>query len=198
MTRDGAAPRREPPPDPSTRGIDPQVARTSRRRFLTVAALGAAAAAAGGLALGPVRWWNQPPEAPYRYVSADEVVFLDALAEAAFPAGGTPALGGAAAAVPRYLDLVLAGLVGTQRSLIRLSMHAMDNLARLSHGVPFHALPPDAAQAQLRAWLASPSAAERGLAQSLHLFVAMAYTAHPAVAPTLSPWFTCGFGLEGP
>lgn len=152
------------------------------------------AAAGAGVALTLARWWEQPPTDPYRYVSVDEARFLDALAEAAFPAGGTPPLGGGQANVARYLDVVLAGTVGWQRGLVRLSMHALDNLARLSHGVPFHALPAEAAQAQLRDWLTTPVAAERGLAQSLYLFVVMAWCAHPEVAPTIAPWFHCGFG----
>jgi hypothetical protein len=167
--------------------------RLTRRHFLAVAGLTAAAAAAG-VALTAHHWWDQPAAAPYHHVSRDEVLFLDALAEAAFPAGGTPSLGGGQANVGRYLDIVLAGLVGMQRQLVRVSMHALDNLARAGHGVAFHDLPPDTAQAQLREWLLSPSATERGLAQSLYLFVVMAYTAHPDVAPLLRPWFGCGFG----
>jgi len=152
------------------------------------------AAAGAGVALTAARWWEQPPTAPYAYLSADEVEFLDALAEAALPAGGTPSLGGAGADVGRYLDVVLAGMVGWQRSLVRLSMHALDNLARASHGVPFHALPAADAQAQLRDWLTTPVHAQRAIAQSLYLFVVMAWCAHPEVAPTIAPWFHCGFG----
>lgn len=167
--------------------------RLTRRHLLALAGLTTAAATAGvGLTL--VHWWDQPPEAPYLHVSADEARFLDALAEAVFPTGGTPALGGASASVARYMDLVLSGLVGTQRELIRISMHALDNLARVHGGAAFSDLPADRAEAQIRDWLASPNGVERGLAQSLYLFVVMGYTAHPEVAPILRPWFNCGFG----
>ena len=86
-------------------------------------------------------------------------------------------------------------MVGTQRQLIRLSVHAVDNLARAAHGARFQDLPVATAQDQLRAWLGSDVAALRGLVQSLYLFTVMAYTAHPEVAPLLRPWFGCGFGL---
>lgn len=164
--------------------------RLTRRHFLAAAALTTVALPTGVA----VHWWEQPADAPYVHLSAAEARFMDAIAEATFPAGGTPALGGGAAGVARYMDLILSGMVGTQRSLVRAGMHAVDHLSVVTHGDTFSGLVPEAAQAQLRSWLASDIAPLRGLVQSLYLFAAMAYVAHPEVAPLLRPWFGCGFG----
>lgn len=165
----------------------------TRRQVLAGMALLTAAGAAGAT-LTVVRWWAEPADTPYLRLSAHESEFFSALAEAVFPTGGVPALGGGEAAVPRYLDRVLVGLAPTQHNLLRVGIHALDNLARTHHGRRFVELEPAAAQDQLRAWLASDVAPLRGLVQTLHLFVAMAYTAHPAVAHHLRPLFNCGFG----
>ena len=169
----------------------------TRRQLLAAAAAltgGAALVGAAGVAGTAWRWWDQAPGAGYRNVSPDEARFFDALAEAVFPAGGQPALGGAEAGVAHYLDEVLQGMAPAQRNLIRLAAHALDNLARTSTGHALSDLPTPAATAVLRAWLAHPRPEIRGLAQSFYLFVTMAYLAHPDVAPLLVPSFSCGFG----
>ena len=165
----------------------------TRRQLLSAAALvaGAPVLAVGGTAW---RWWDQPAGSGYRNVSEDEAQFFDALAEAVFPTGGDPPLGGGQAGVAHYLDDVLQGMAPTQRKLFRLAAHALDNLARTSTGHALSDLPPTEATGVLRGWLAHPRAEIRGLAQSYYLFVTMAYLAHPAVAPGVSRSFTCGFG----
>lgn len=165
----------------------------TRRHFLAASALvaGSGVVAAGATAY---RWWDQPPSAPFRALSADEAAFFDALAEAIFPAGGDPPLGGRDANVARYVDDVVAGLAPTQAKLLRLAVHAFDNLPRASAGARFSVLPVGEAQAVMRGWIDSPVFEIRGIFQSFYIFTAMAYLAHPKVAPTLAPMFTCGFG----
>lgn len=166
--------------------------RLTRRHFLAATALVAGAGAVTGATA--YRWWDQDPAEPYRVLSADEVRFLDALAEAMFPAGGTPPLGGREAGVARYVDLVIGGMHPTQGKLVRLSLHALDALPVASHGARFSTLALADAQAQVAEWTAHPVFEIRALFQSFYIFVAMAYLAHPKVSPLISPSFNCGFG----
>lgn len=166
----------------------------TRRHVLAGAA---AIAAAGSLSVGVVaaRWWDQPASAPLAHLSIEEVAFLDALADAVFPEGGTPALSGRQAHVSRYVDAVLIGMVPMQRELLRLGLHALDALAVAETGAFYSALDPGRAASVLRGWLAAGDPNLRGLAQSMYIFVGMAYLAHPDVAPVLAPQFRCGFGV---
>lgn len=165
----------------------------SRRRLLAAAGVlaGAAVVGVGGTL---VAWWDQDPAAPLAHLSPAEVGFLDALAEAIFPAGGDPALGGREAGVSRYVDQLLAGMHPTQRKLVRVAMHALDAAPLATDAARFAALDPERARAVLAGWLGHDLVELRGVAQSLYVFVAMAYMAHPRVAPTVAPSFLCGYG----
>jgi hypothetical protein len=159
-----------------------------------VAALGMAGAASTAAVLGS--WWQQAPDAPLRHLSVDEVAVLDAIAEAIFPAGGEPALSGREAKVGRYLDALLAGMVPTQRDLFRFALHGLNTLAYAQAGATLPELGPEGVGALLRRWLVSSDTNLRGIAQSLHVFIGMAYLAHPEVSPAIAAQFGCGFGSE--
>jgi hypothetical protein len=164
--------------------------RLTRRQMLAAAA---AMGAAGVVGVGAA-WWDRPPAAGYRHLSAEEGAFLDAIAAAVFPAGGEPGLGGREAGVGRFLDEVWSGLEPAQRRLIRLSFHALDALPRATHLAPFRDLDDAEARETLRGWLDHPVAELRGLVTSLHMFAALAWTTHPQVAPHYAAQFPCGFG----
>jgi hypothetical protein len=166
--------------------------RVTRRQLPAAGALvgGTVLAGAGGVA---THWWNQAPGTPYAVLSEDEAAILDAYAEACFPAGGDPALGGAAAGVGRYFDGVVEGLVPTQQKLLRLALHAIDALPLPSHGALLTDLSVPAASDAVASWLRSARPEIRGLAQSFTIFVTMAWMAHPAVRPRLAPHFGCGY-----
>lgn len=166
--------------------------RIHRRHLLAAAAAVTAlgAAGAGGLAWS---WWDQPSAEGYTWLSADEVAFLDAFAEAVFPPGGDPPVSGREAQVARVLDEVWTGLEPFQRTLLREGLHALDALA-VPAGGRLHTLSPEAAGAVIAGWLDSPVAELRGLAQSVHIFVGGAWMLHPSVAAKLTLQFGCGFG----
>jgi hypothetical protein len=169
----------------------------SRRHLLAAAALVAVASATGTGGVG-YHWWHQERAPSYRLLSADEAEILDALAEAVFPAGGTPALGGREAAISAYFDALLARLEPFQADLLRLALHSLDSLPLATHRAYFRELPTEAATALLAEWLSHPRAELRGVVQSFHLFVGMAYLSHPAIAPSLATHFGCGFGRTEP
>lgn len=167
--------------------------RLTRRHLLAAGAL-VAAAGVGGPAGLAWHWWDQPPAAGHTLLSADEVAFLDAFAEALFPAGGEPALGGREAQVARFVEVVWGALEPFQQKLLRESLHGLDHLARLDGGAPLSRLAPEAAQDVVAGWLAHPRVELRGLVTSLHVFVGMAWATHPEVAPSFARHFRCGFG----
>jgi hypothetical protein len=170
--------------------------RVTRRQLLAATALLGGSVIAGAGAVG-TRWWDQPAGTPYAVLSDDEAAILDAFAEACFPAGGTPAMGGAAAGVGRYFDGVLEGLAPEQQKLLRVALHALDALPLPTQGAYLSELPVPTASATIAAWLQSTRPELRGLAQSFFIFAGMAWMAHPAVRPSVAPLFGCGFADAG-
>lgn len=171
--------------------------KVTRRHVLAGVAAVAAAGAAGGAAVVGA-WWRQDVGAGLAVLSEEEAGLFDAIAEAAWPSGGDPAIGGRDAGAARYLDALLVGMPATQRDLLRLSLHAVDALSLPTHGAHFHTLPAAEAQDALSAWLAHPRAELRSLVQSLHILSGMAWTSHPDVAARLVPLFGCGYGRGEP
>jgi hypothetical protein len=166
--------------------------RISRRHLLAASALVVGTGFVGTTGLA-VSWWFEPPAEGLRFLSKDEVAFLDAFAEAVYPEGGEPALGGRRAQVWRVVDEVWVGLEPIQRHLLREAMHGLDHLARNWGGQLAH-LPPERAAEVVESWLRSPRMELRGLVTSFHVFVGMAWMLHPEVAPTVARQFRCGFG----
>ncbi len=164
------------------------------RRHLLAAAAAVAGAGVVGVGGTLVAWWDQPARAPLLHLSSAEIALFDALADAIFPEGGTPPLSGGDANLSRYLDAVLAGMAPTQRSLFRVAMHGLDALARVQAGGFLAELPSEEVAAVLRGWMTAGDPNLRGVAQSLHIFVCMAYLAHPEVQGVIAPQFKCGFG----
>lgn len=170
--------------------------RFSRRHVLAAAGLLSTAAVVGtvGVGLGYRAWWDQPHDAETHYLSADELAFVDALADAMFPPSPKLPLRGREANVGRYMDLVLEGMAPVQRKLLRLSMHALDQWPRATRGAPFRELDEVAGAEVLAGWVSHSRAEVRGLIASVYIFVGMAYTIHPAVAPIFKEQFRCGYG----
>lgn len=151
--------------------------------------------AAGALGGGTLAsWWDQEPSEGLRVLSEEEVEMLDALAEAIFPSGGDPAIGGREAACGRFTDRVLSGMAPTQANLVRLSLHALDPLTLPTHGARFHTLPTVTATEVVRSWLSSDLAELRGVVQSFYIFLGTAWTTHPQVAPRIQRLSNCGYG----
>jgi len=156
--------------------------------------LAAAATADTGLGVTLGNWWEAPADAAFAVLSPEEARFLDVLADAAFPPGGDPAIGGSAAGAARYVDGILLAMVGDQRSLLRLSFHAFDAATLPTHGAHFSALDAAEAQAVMLGWLRSPIPELRSAFTSVYLFIGMAWTTHPEVVAKIAPMFRCGYG----
>lgn len=167
--------------------------RISRRAVIAgVAAVPAMAAlAAVGLS---VRWWEPRVGDGLAVLSEHEREFADALAEAWFPPGGTPALSGADAELGRWLDQALLGLPPTERSAIKVFLQVLDDLTLTSEGGPFRRLPLDRRTAVLRRWLSSGQPTFRTAFHGVIVMLGMGWTTHPVVAQALAPNFRCGWG----
>lgn len=163
---------------------------------MAAAGLFSAAAAVGVAGVGGVyrAWWDQPNDGTTRHLSPDELAFCDALADAIFPPSDKLPLRGREALVGRQVDLVLDGMFPVQRNLLRLALHALDQWPRASTGLPFRELPVEQGVRVLSEWTQSDIAELRGLVASIYIFVAMAWSVHPAVAPTFDAQFRCGYG----
>ncbi len=168
----------------------------TRRYFMSAAGILGSVVVAGtvGVGAGYRAWWDQPHDSATRHLSMDELAFVDALADAIFPPSPKLPLRGRQASVGRYVDLVLDGMEPLQRKLVRLSFHALDQWPRASHGVPFRDLDEVAGAEVLAGWVVHPRAEVRGLLASVYIFVGMAYSIHPKVAPIFAAQFRCGYG----
>lgn len=139
-------------------------------------------------------WWDQPHDSTTRHLSPDELTFCDALADAIFPPSPKLPLRGRDALVGRQVDFVLDGMQPLQRKLLRLALHALDQWPLATHGRPFRELAVEEAVGVLDGWVRSDITELRGLVASIYIFVAMAWSVHPAVAPTFDAQFRCGYG----
>ncbi|MSQ03683.1 MAG: gluconate 2-dehydrogenase subunit 3 family protein [Myxococcales bacterium] len=170
--------------------------RLTRRHVLAAAGFFSAAAVVGTATVGAAyqAWWDQPRDRATLHVSRDELDFLDALADAIFPPSPLLPLRGRDANVGRYVDLVLDGMAPLQRKLLRASLHGLDQYPRLTLGRPFRELGPDESAAVLAAWVGSGLPELRGVVASVYIFVTMAYSIHPLIAPIFEAQFLCGYG----
>ncbi len=166
--------------------------RITRRQVLAAGGLVAAAGAvAGGLRVAS--WWDRQPGEGFEILSDDEAAIVDAIAEAMFPPGGTPALSGKDAGIAAWFDVVLAHTPQPTPNLIRTLMHALDDQARLTRGRGFANLPLQVRTARLHGWLRSSNHNVRGAIGSLVLFVSMGYCGHPDVKEACGWVWPCGF-----
>lgn len=156
----------------------------------------AAVPAAGGLGAGALAlsWWDRAPGAGLASLSDDEHDFVQALAEAWMPRGGTPALSGADAQLGRFLDQVLDGMEPPAARELKLLLQALDDLPRIGHLSPFRALPLADRSELLAGWLHHDQWLLRNAAVALLVLIGVGYTTHPEVVPFLSPHFRCGYG----
>jgi len=166
----------------------------TRRHVL--AAMGAVPVV-GALGAGAVawQWWDRPAGDGLKALSVDEHAFVQALAEAWMPHGGTPPISGAEARLGDFFDDVVGAMAPDQAVELKLLLQALDDLPRLTHlGTPFRALTLEARIAQLDAWVHHDQWLLRNGAVALIALLGGGYTTHPEVLPMLSPWFKCAYG----
>lgn len=162
-----------------------------------VLATGAAMSAAVGLGAGNVafRWWDQPAGEGLQVLSRDEFAFVQALAEAWKPAGGTPALSGAEANIGHFVDAAVANMPPFDAKGMRLLMQVLDDLPMLGRLTPYRNLSLRMRQEILAAWIESPTYYLRMGVMGIMVFISFGWTLHPKVSPVLGRSFGCGYSV---
>ena len=132
-----------------------------------------------------------PPRGRYRHVTDREAAFLDAAAEAIFPAGGAIPLSGRAADLPSYAD----GFLESIPKQVRLQVRAMFMLfeqATIFFPAPgrggrrrFSSLSEEQRVAVLQGWSTSRLFPRRLAFTALRAVLTMGYLGHPVVLRSL-------------
>lgn len=127
------------------------------------------------------------PAAPARVLSAGELAFLSAAADATYPAGGAISASGVEAHVAERTDAWMAEVDPGMRRLMRLLFFLVEH-ATVFFPAPgrggfrrFSRLEPRQREAALRGWSASGFAPRQLVFQSLRAVLTLGYLAHPAV-----------------
>ncbi|HCP46742.1 MAG TPA: hypothetical protein DIU15_11905 [Deltaproteobacteria bacterium] len=165
------------------------------RRHVLAASSAVAIAGSLGAAGRVISYWDRASGAAFQTLADHEGEIIDALAEAMFPPGGTPALSGREAGIAAFLDQVLTDMPEPTDDLLRALLHGLDDWARLSRGRGYCALSLETRSERLESWLAHPRHEVRGAIRSLMLFVSMGYCGHPAVKDACGWVFPCGYEL---
>lgn len=168
----------------------PATPKITRRMVLATSTLMAAAAGAGVARVGS--WWGAPASPSFDCLTSLEADLIDAIAEAYFPPGGTPALSGKDAGISRYLDSLFALMDEPTPTLLRMLLHALDDAARVTRFGGLLALSIEERGEFLRSWTQSDSHLVRGAIGGLLTFVGTAYCGHPEVREACGWQFPCG------
>lgn len=163
----------------------------TRRMVLATSGLLTAAAGVGAARIGA--WWDAAPSGGYVTLTRDEAELVDAIAEAYFPPGGTPALSGAEAGIARYMDAMFTLMDEPTPTMLRMLLHALDDMSRATRFAGLRALDVEARSDLLRSWTQSDSHLVRGAIGGLLTFVGTAYCGHPAVREACGWQFPCGY-----
>jgi hypothetical protein len=156
-----------------------------------------AAAVLFGVAMARVFLGYRGDAVPGRCLSRREMAFLTAAADALFPRGGAIEWSGAEAAIPAYVDRLVAASHPRTRILMRLLFFLVEHgtlIFPAPGGVSglrrFSSLDPARRLAVLDAWAGSRLFLRRLVFTSLRAIATFGYFAHPPVlcALHLSPW----------
>jgi len=165
------------------------------RRHVLAASAAVATAGALGAAGRVASYWNRDAGAGFQTLAPHEGELIDALAEAMFPPGGSPALSGRDAGIAAFLDQVLTDMPEPTDNLLRSLLHVLDDWARVSRGGGYCGLSLEVRSERLQSWLVHPRHEVRGAISSVMLFVSMGYCGHPEVKDACGWIFPCGYEL---
>ena len=165
----------------------------TRRQVLAAMA---ATSVAGALGVGTLAysWWDRPPGVGLQALSDDEHAFVQALAEAWMPPGGTPALSGADARLGNFLDDVVAAMPHSQGVELKLLLNVLDDFTGPRRLSRFQYLEREQRTAILQDWLQSPNHYLRNGVLGIVALLAFGWFYHPDVIPMARPWYRCGYG----
>jgi len=168
-----------------------------RRTFLKGTGLGSLGLTIGSAGYRVSMWWNQPAAPGYTVLSDSEAEIARAIVDAMFPGetsvpDGLP--NGVEAGVVDHLDDYLATIDEDLSRLLRLLLHAIDDVALLSdlQFRRFRFRPRSERASILRAWDRSTIVFRRKAFRGLKMVLAGGYCEHPKVLKATGIEFGCG------
>lgn len=168
-----------------------------RRTFLKWTGLGSLGLTIGSAGYRASTWWNQPAAPGYEVLSDSEAEIARAIADAMFPGeesnpDGMP--NGVEAGVVDHLDEYLATIDAKASRLLRLLLHAIDDVAILSDMQfrRFRFRPRSERADILRVWDQSTIVFRRKAFRGLKMVLAGGYCDHPQVLGAAGIQFGCG------
>lgn len=167
--------------------------RITRRHLIALTGASAGLAAMGALGVFE-RWWDRPHGEGLAVLSLDEYEFLQAMAEAWMPRGGTPALSGADANLGAFVDDLLTHVDPPTPTLLKALFQGLDDKPIGGWFAAYRHLPLEDRQILLRQWLDHDNALFRGGVSGTIALLGFGWTTHPDVAKLLQPWYGCGYG----
>ena len=170
----------------------------NRRKFLITGGLSTVGVLAGS-AIYRVRgvWWDQESSAQYSMLSPREAQIADAIADAMFPGDHLGMPNGTEVGVVQTLDDYLAAINPHTANLLRLLLHAIDELAIVSglSMTRFHRRSREKRKEILRAWDTSRVTARREAFFGLKIILCMGYCESPRVIRAAGWNYDCGAWL---
>lgn len=155
-----------------------------------------ATAIAGMLGVGTAawQWWDRPAGADLKALADDEFEFVQALAEAWMPPGGSPALSGADAGLGHFMDDLVAAMPHAQARELKLLLQLLDDITVPRRLARFTHLDLALRTEVLAGWLSTENHFLRSGATALIALLSSGYTMHPDLAPTMRAFYHCGYG----
>lgn len=139
-------------------------------------------------------WWDQDAASTYEVLSGQEVTIAEAIADALFPGDHLGMPKGTDVDVVATLDGYLAAINEKKANLLRLLLHAIDDMAIIKgFGMTrFHLRPVDERIEILNVWDGSRINARRQAFQGLKLIMSMGYCEAPEVIEAAGIDYECG------
>ena len=166
-----------------------------RRSFLILGGLSTTGLLVGSTAyrVGAV-WWDQEAASDYRVLSEGEAVIAASIADALFPGDHLGMPRGSQVGVVSTLDGYLAAIDEKKTNLLRLLLHAIDDMAVIKgFGMTrFHRRPLEERIEILNAWDGSRLNARREAFQGLKIIMTMGYCESPQVIRAAGIDYECG------
>lgn len=166
-----------------------------RRQFLILGGLSTAGLLVGSAAYRVNnKWWDQPAAPDFKVLSPHESEIARAIIDALYPGDLRGMPNGNEVHVVHSLDDYLATVGPQKANLLRLLLHAIDELAIVSglKMTPFHKRPRQERIKILKAWDSSPISARRQAFSALKVILAMGYVEAPQVLAAAGIDYQCG------
>jgi hypothetical protein len=167
----------------------------NRRNFLILGGLSTAGVLAGSAAfrIGGI-WWDQDTSSSHQILSAQEVRISESIVDALFPGDHLGMPNGNEVGVVAVFDDYLGALDEHRANLLRLLLHAIDDLA-ITAGLAmtrFHLRPREERIDILNGWDRSRIGPRREVFKALKLIFSMGYCESPRVLRAAQIDYECG------